>query len=198
MDQYYLNCTRQAIAARRRFSVMLFFILTPLVQRSGIEKVRRNVKSRDSNCVSAVCELKPYSSPSTVQLHWNSNKQIRRIPVRSSSAEDSASQPPVQKQTEKKTERYRGTVGEFGRFARIVATALLVFLLLFFVDIIAGLAALTVGSFYAIAVLFGVRGVETWGPKARSFVVFVVQKASQQVKSAYRAVRQEVRKRLED
>lgn len=90
------------------------------------------------------------------------------------------------------------TISEFGRFARILGTAFVVFLLLFFVDIVAGLAALTLGSFYAIAVLFGVRGVETWGIRARTFVVRSVTAVANLVKSGYRAVRREVRKRLED
>lgn len=104
----------------------------------------------------------------------------------------------AKKETGEKSDRYRGTVGEFGRFVRTVIIALLIFLVLFFVDILAGLVVFTVGSFYAIAVLFGVRGAESWGSRARRSAVSAAQTSAKGVQSAYRAVRQEVRKRLED
>lgn len=106
--------------------------------------------------------------------------------------------PATKKFAEEKSDRYRGTVGEFGRFVRTVIIALLIFLVLFFVDILAGLVVFTVGSVYAIAVLFGVRGAESWGMRARRSAVSAAQTSAQGVQSAYRAVRQEVRKRLED
>lgn len=106
---------------------------------------------------------------------------------------------PVTKETpDRLAGRYRGTWGEFGRFARILLTAFLVLLLLLFFDILAALAAFTLGSFYAIAVLFGVRDVERWVPRLRHSCTLVVMKAAKNIGNIYRTMRREVRRRLAD
>ena len=90
------------------------------------------------------------------------------------------------------------SIGEFGRFARIIGTALCASLLLFFVDIVAALAAFTLGTFYAVAVLFGIRSVDTLSARAWNSASRVVLAVGSVWQKGYRYVRREVRKQLED
>lgn len=152
-------------------------------------------------CESTACVTWQYARSNWQPARRRAVVAAAEQPVPTSSASSRNSQPLRPPDPEKKDvsgDQYRGTLGEFGRFVRIVATALLFLLVLFFFDILAGLAALTLGSFYAIAILFGVRDADLWVPRLRTFVVSRVIAVAHRVRDMYRFVRREIRSRLED
>lgn len=86
----------------------------------------------------------------------------------------------------------------FREFGKISAAAIGIGLVLLFYDLLISLIAVGIGSIYAIAVLFEVRGADTLPSRAIAGTVSMWRAFVGAVRDGYRAIRREVRKGLED
>ena len=86
----------------------------------------------------------------------------------------------------------------FRDFGKICLAATGIGIVVFFYDILASLLVLTIGGAYAIAVLFEVRGADTLIKRTLRSTRNFFSKVSLRVRDAWKALRREVRKGLED
>lgn len=86
----------------------------------------------------------------------------------------------------------------FRDFGKICLAATGIGVLLFFYDILTSLFVLTIGGAYAIAVLFEVRGADTFIKRTIRSTKNFFTKVSVRARDAWKALRREVRKGLED
>ena len=92
----------------------------------------------------------------------------------------------------------RNEVGAFLRFGNTVARLFALFIVFLFVDIVTGLMVLSIGSLYAIAILFEVPRVETLWPKTQNLIQRAFNILIYNLTRTYKTIRRTVRERLTD